>query len=50
MQAAQAAQLSALASGRNAQLSVVESAIQRELEDERMKAQLKIDIGKGRWR
>ena len=46
MKAAQDAELSALNSARNAQLGVVESAIQRELEDERIAAQLKIDLRK----
>ena len=46
LKADQQRELDALASARNAQLSVVESAIQRELEDERIKAQLKIDIRK----
>ena len=46
MQAAQEAELSMLKAARNAQLSVIESAIQRELEDERIAAQLKIDLYK----
>ena len=46
MKAAQAAELSALKSARAAALGVVESAIQRELEDERIAAQLKIDLRK----
>ena len=46
MKSAQAAELSALKAARNAQLSVVESAIQRELEDERIAAQLRIDLRK----
>ena len=46
MKAAQEAELSALEAARNAQLSVVESAIQRELEDERIAAQLTIDLRK----
>ena len=46
LKAAQQRELDALASARNAQLSVVEASIQRKLEDERIKAQLKIDIRK----
>ena len=46
LKADQQRELSALASARQAQLSVVEAAIARELEDERIKAQLKIDIRK----
>ena len=46
MQSAQEAQLSALKAARAAQLGVVESAIQRELEDERIAAQLTIDLRK----
>ena len=46
LKADQQRELSALASARQAQLSVVEAAITRELEDERIKAQLKIDIRK----
>ena len=46
MKAAQEAELNALKAARNAQLSVVESAIQRELEDERIGAQLTIDLRK----
>ena len=46
MKARQEAELSALKAARNAQLSVVEAAIQRELEDERIWAQLKIDMKK----
>ena len=46
MRAAQEAELGALKAARNAQLSVVEAAIQRELEDERIAAQLKIDLRK----
>ena len=46
MKADQQRELDALASARQAQLSVVEAAIARELEDERIKAQLKIDIRK----
>ena len=46
MRSAQEAELSALKAARNAQLSVVESAIQRELEDERIGAQLTIDLRK----
>ena len=44
LRATQQRELDELASARQAQLSVVESAIRRELEDERIKAQLKIDI------
>ena len=46
MQSAQAAQLSELKAARSAALGVVESAIQRELEDERIAAQLTIDLRK----
>ena len=46
MKSAQAAELSALKAARNAELSVVEQAIQRELENERIKAQLQIDLRK----
>ena len=46
MQAAQAAQLSALKAARAAQVGVVEAAIQRELDDERIAAQLTIDLRK----
>ena len=46
MQAAQAAELNALKAARAAALGVVEAAIQRELEDERIAAQLTIDLRK----
>ena len=46
MKAAQSAELSALQAQRNAALSIVEAAIARELEDERVKAQLTFDIRK----
>ena len=46
MRAAQNAELGAIKAARAAALGVVESAIQRELEDERIAAQLKIDLRK----
>ena len=46
LKAMQQRELDSLAAARQAQLSVVEAAIQRELEDERIKAQLTIDIRK----
>ena len=46
LKAAQEAELSVIKAVRAAALGVVESAIQRELEDERIAAQLKIDIRK----
>ena len=46
MKAAQEAELSALKAARAASLGVVEAAIQRELEDERIGAQLTIDLRK----
>ena len=46
LKAAQKLELDELKSARNAALSVVEKAIQRELEDERIRARLTIDIRK----
>ena len=46
MKAAQEAELSVIKAARAASLGVIESAIQRELEDERIAAQLKIDLRK----
>ena len=46
LNASQAAELSALKAARDASLGVIESAIQRELEDERIAAQLRIDLRK----
>ena len=46
LKASQAAELGALKAARSAALGVVEAAIARELEDERIRAQLSIDIRK----
>lgn len=48
MRETQEAELAQLKSQRDAQLSVIEQAIQRELEDEKIAAQLQIDIEKAR--